>query len=77
MTTLAEIIGDSAGIRLLREQLDHILKRAAPARRPPSILIRGETDYALIVSGLVVDVILVPRMLAWTDTDIAPVVVST
>src|SRR2546425_3079206 len=43
VTTLAEIIGDSAGIRLLREQLEHILKRAATARRPPSILIRGET----------------------------------
>src|SRR5204862_116530 len=43
VTTLAEIIGDSAGIRRLRDQLEHILKRAATARRPPSILIRGET----------------------------------
>ncbi len=43
MTTLAEIIGDSAGIRRLREQLELILKRAATARRPPAILIRGET----------------------------------
>jgi len=43
VTTLAESIGDSAGIRRLRDQLEHILKRAATARRPPSILIRGET----------------------------------
>ena len=43
MTTLAEIIGDSAGIRRLREQLEHVLKRAAAAPRPPAILLRGET----------------------------------
>ena len=43
MTPQAEIVGESAGIRRLREQLDLILKRTATARRPPSILIRGET----------------------------------
>ena len=43
MNTAAEIIGDSAGIRRLREQLEHILKRAATAPRPPPILLRGET----------------------------------
>ena len=43
MPALAEIIGDSASIRRLREQLEHILKRAASARRPPSILVLGET----------------------------------
>src|SRR5712692_11144680 len=42
MASLAEIIGDSAGIRLLREQLEQILKRAAAAPRPPAILLRGE-----------------------------------
>ena len=40
---LAEIPGDSPSIRLLREQLEHILKRAATVRRPPAILLRGET----------------------------------
>src|SRR5438552_19209724 len=43
MAALAEIIGDSPGIRRLRQQLERILKRAASARRPPSILIGGET----------------------------------
>src|SRR5437773_10350498 len=43
MASLAEIIGDSAGIRRLREQLELILKRAATAPRPPAILLRGET----------------------------------
>ena len=43
MPPLAEIVGDSAAIRRLREQLELILKRAATARRPPSILLRGET----------------------------------
>ena len=43
MASLAEIIGDSAGIRRLREQLEQILKRAATAPRPPSLLLRGET----------------------------------
>ena len=43
MTALADIVGDSAGIRRLRDQLDLILKRAAAAPRPPSILLRGET----------------------------------
>lgn len=37
----------------------------------------GLCTMFVIVSGLVVDVILVPRMLAWTDTDAAPAVVST
>ena len=41
VTALAEILGDSAGIRRLREQLELILKRAATAPRPPSILLRG------------------------------------
>jgi transcriptional regulator with AAA-type ATPase domain/tetratricopeptide (TPR) repeat protein len=40
---LAEIVGDSAGIRRLREQLEQILTRAASVRRPPPILLRGET----------------------------------
>src|ERR1044071_7837064 len=43
MAALAEIVGDSAGIRRLREQLGLVLKRAATAPRPPSILLRGET----------------------------------
>src|SRR5262245_44102149 len=43
MNVLAEIVGDSAGIRRLREQLEHILTRAATASRPPPILLRGET----------------------------------
>ena len=43
MSGLAEIVGDSAGIRRLREQLEQILTRAARARRPPPILLRGET----------------------------------
>ena len=43
MASLAEIIGDSAGIRRLRDQLEQILKRAAAAPRPPSLLLRGET----------------------------------
>ncbi len=43
MNALAEIVGDSPGIRRLREQLEHLLKRAAPAPRPPAILLRGET----------------------------------
>ena len=43
MTELAEIVGDSAGVVRLREQLEQILKRAATARRPPAIFIRGET----------------------------------
>src|SRR5262249_23554125 len=43
VTALADIIGDSAGIRRLREQLEHLLKRAATARRPPAILLRGDT----------------------------------
>ena len=43
MSGLAEIVGDSAGIRRLRTQLEQILTRAATARRPPSILLRGET----------------------------------
>src|SRR5262245_3681959 len=38
-----EILGDSAGIRRLRDQLEQILKRAATTRRPPPILLRGET----------------------------------
>ena len=43
MTALAEILGDSPGLERLRGQIDHILKRAATARRPPAILLRGET----------------------------------
>jgi transcriptional regulator with PAS, ATPase and Fis domain len=43
VASLAEIIGDSAGIRRLREQLAQILRRAATAPRPPSLLLRGET----------------------------------
>jgi two-component system response regulator AtoC len=43
VTGLAEIVGDSAGIRRLREQLDQILTRVASVRRPPPILLRGET----------------------------------
>ena len=43
MNALAEIVGDSPGIRRLREQLEHLLKRAATAPRPPAILLRGET----------------------------------
>src|SRR5438552_2570697 len=39
----AEFLGDSAGIRRLREQFERILKRAVTARRPPAILLRGET----------------------------------
>ena len=43
MTALAPIMGDSPGIRRMREQLEQILKRAATAPRPPPILLRGET----------------------------------
>src|SRR5437762_5131664 len=43
VTALAEILGDSAGVRRLREQLELILRRAATAPRPPSVLLRGET----------------------------------
>src|SRR5438094_8438005 len=43
VTALAQILGDSAGIRRLREQLDLIRRRAATAPRPPSVLLRGET----------------------------------
>ena len=43
MNVLSEIVGDSPGIRRLREQLEHLLKRAATAPRPPAILLRGET----------------------------------
>ncbi len=43
MTALEEILGSSAGIRRLRGQLELILKRAATAPRPPSLLLRGET----------------------------------
>jgi len=43
VTALTEILGSSAGIRRLREQLELILKRAATAPRPPSLLLRGET----------------------------------
>src|SRR5262245_30123363 len=40
---MAEIVGDSAGIRRLRTQIEQILTRAATAPRPPAILLRGET----------------------------------
>ena len=43
MNVLAEVIGDSAGIRRLREQVRHILTRAAGAPHPPAILLSGET----------------------------------
>src|ERR1044071_358417 len=43
VAALADVLGDSAGIRRLREHLELILKRAATALRPPSILLRGET----------------------------------
>jgi transcriptional regulator with AAA-type ATPase domain/tetratricopeptide (TPR) repeat protein len=43
VNVLAEIIGDSPGIRRLRKQLEQILTRAATARRPPPVLLRGET----------------------------------
>ena len=43
MDALAEIIGDSSGIVRLREQLHHILKTVSAARRPPPLLLSGET----------------------------------
>jgi two-component system, NtrC family, response regulator AtoC len=43
VNALGEIVGDSPGIQRPRGQLDHILKRAVTAPRPPAILIRGET----------------------------------
>src|SRR5262247_3005376 len=43
VAAIAEVLGASAGIRRLREQLDVILKRSATALRPPSILLHGET----------------------------------
>jgi len=43
VNVLGEIIGDSASMRRLRTQLEQILTRAATARRPPPILLRGET----------------------------------
>ena len=43
MNAPAEILGDSAGVRHLRDQVEQILRRTATARRPPPILLRGET----------------------------------
>ena len=43
MSALADILGDSAGVRRLRQQLEQILTRAATAPRPPAILLHGET----------------------------------
>jgi two-component system, NtrC family, response regulator AtoC len=43
VTALAEILGDSASIRRLREQLAQILTRATKASRVPPILLCGET----------------------------------
>jgi len=51
VNVLAEIVGDSAGIRRLREQIEHVLKRAATGPRLPPILLRGETGTG---KGLVV-----------------------
>ena len=43
MTQLAEFLGESPGIVAVREQVRRLLQYAAPARRQPAVLIRGET----------------------------------
>src|SRR5262245_22399727 len=43
VSALGDIVGDSPGIRRLREQLEQILTRTATASRLPPILLRGET----------------------------------
>ena len=40
---LAEIIGESAGIARLRQQIEHIRKTVSMGRRPPPLLLVGET----------------------------------
>src|SRR5262245_43511437 len=43
VSVLGDIVGDSAGIRALRAQLEQILARAATASRLPPILLCGQT----------------------------------
>ncbi len=40
---LADLVGDSPGIRAVREQVRQLLRAWSAARRPPPVLIQGET----------------------------------
>ena len=40
---LKDLIGESPGMILLREQITHLLHRQSPSRRLPTLLIQGET----------------------------------
>jgi transcriptional regulator with AAA-type ATPase domain/tetratricopeptide (TPR) repeat protein len=37
------LLGDSSVIRAVREQIDHLLMRLSAGRRPPSVILQGET----------------------------------
>ncbi|MBI3826435.1 MAG: sigma 54-interacting transcriptional regulator [Candidatus Rokubacteria bacterium] len=43
MNPLAELLGESAAVVAIREQIEKLLPRYAGARRPPPLLIAGET----------------------------------
>ena len=44
MKALSDLVGDSAGIRAVRDKVARLLERPADSRRlPPPILIQGET----------------------------------
>ena len=43
MKALSDLLGDSPGIRAVREKLARLLDRPAESRRLPPILIQGET----------------------------------
>src|SRR6266436_8149192 len=40
---LKDVVGESAGMILLRQQITYLLSRQSPARRLPTLLIQGET----------------------------------
>jgi DNA-binding NtrC family response regulator/tetratricopeptide (TPR) repeat protein len=40
---IQDLIGESPGMILLREQITHLLRRQSPSRRLPTLLIQGET----------------------------------
>jgi len=40
---LKDLIGESPGMVLLRQQVTHLLGRQSPSRRLPTLLIQGET----------------------------------
>src|SRR5262249_48810686 len=43
MNPLADLLGESAGVRAVREKIARLLERPAEARRLPPVLIQGET----------------------------------